>query len=111
MVNYPSLTRVAVLLKPPKPVARWECPPVGSFKFNTDGVARGCLSNLGIGGIVRDEKGVVKVVFSKKAGWGDTNLAEVLVIREAMVIFAASSWVSRGGIIKRVQLKKRCYLG
>ncbi|EOY03534.1 Uncharacterized protein TCM_018647 [Theobroma cacao] len=42
--------------------AKWECPPAGWFKFNTDRNARGCPSYLGIGGILRDDTRAVKAV-------------------------------------------------
>lgn len=47
-------------------------------------------------GILRDDKGAEKAILSKRAGWGDANLAEVLALREALVIFVASAWVSSG---------------
>ncbi|EOY04744.1 Uncharacterized protein TCM_019931 [Theobroma cacao] len=60
---------------------------------------RGCPGHLGIGGVLRDDKGAVKMVFSKKAGWGDANLAEALAVGEAMILFATSSWANSTGII------------
>ncbi|EOY07457.1 Uncharacterized protein TCM_021888 [Theobroma cacao] len=75
-----------------KSMVSWECPLAVWLKFNTDEAAKGCPGHLGIGGVLRANKGVVKVTFSKKAGWGDANLAEILAVREAMILFFASSW-------------------
>ncbi|EOX93164.1 Uncharacterized protein TCM_002010 [Theobroma cacao] len=33
------------------------------------------------------------------ASWGDANLAKILTVREAMVLFTASSWANSVGII------------
>ncbi|EOY17644.1 Uncharacterized protein TCM_042416 [Theobroma cacao] len=44
----------------------------------------------------------VKLIFSKKVSWGAANLAKVMAIREAMIIFAASSWTNLAGIILEI---------
>ncbi|EOY03714.1 Uncharacterized protein TCM_018827 [Theobroma cacao] len=62
------------------------------MKFNVDGVAQGCPGDAGIGGVMHDDKGQIKVLFSKSIGIGDSNLAEVKAIREAFLIFSASRW-------------------
>ncbi|WRX23931.1 Cytochrome P450 - like 10 [Theobroma cacao] len=85
--------------KQTKSKVSWECPPIGWLKFNIDGAVRGCPSHLSIGGVLQDETGAVKLIFSKKVGWGDANLAEVLAVRKAMVLFATSSWVNSNNII------------
>ncbi|EOY04715.1 Uncharacterized protein TCM_019904 [Theobroma cacao] len=73
-----------------------ECPPRRWFKFNTDeaGAAKGCRGQMGIGGVLRDEKRAIKMVFSKCTGWDDSNIAEAMASHEAMMLFAASSWAS-----------------
>ncbi|EOX98716.1 Uncharacterized protein TCM_007413 [Theobroma cacao] len=95
----PSSAFAPISRKQTKSKVSWECPPISWFKFNTDKAARGCPGHLGIGGVLQDETGVVKLTFSKKAGWGDANLAKVLAVREAMVLFVASSWVNSNNII------------
>lgn len=37
--------------------------------------------------------GKVKLQFSKSVGWGDANMAELLVAKEAFFLFIACSWV------------------
>ncbi|XVE94792.1 hypothetical protein REPUB_Repub02eG0039900 [Reevesia pubescens] len=46
----------------------------------------------GIRGVLRDNKGVTKLVFSKNVGVVDSNVAELLAVKEAFLIFVASSW-------------------
>lgn len=64
----------------------------GFMKFNVDGAASGCPGEAGIGGILRNSVGETKMMFSKAIGRGDANLAEVLAIRQAFMMFAASNW-------------------
>ncbi|EOY21075.1 Uncharacterized protein TCM_012391 [Theobroma cacao] len=66
----------------------------GKLKFNVDGAAKGCLGETGIGGVLRDYEGRIKLQFSKSTGWGDSNLAELLAIKEAFLLFAASPWLN-----------------
>ncbi|XP_021290660.1 uncharacterized protein LOC110421389 [Herrania umbratica] len=70
----------------------WEKLQKGSLKFNVHGAARGCPRPAGVRGILRDSSGEVKVIFSKSIGTADSNLAEILEIREAFLIFLALQW-------------------
>ncbi|OMO72253.1 hypothetical protein COLO4_27741 [Corchorus olitorius] len=72
----------------------WILPKAGQLKFNVDGAARGQPGEAGIGGILRDENGNTKLVFSKPIGQADSNMAELLAIKEAFLIFAASNWAN-----------------
>ncbi|XP_017974604.1 PREDICTED: 14.7 kDa ribonuclease H-like protein [Theobroma cacao] len=67
-------------------------PHQGQMKFNVDGAARGCPGPAGIGGILTNHKGDVRVIFSKSIGVADSNLAELLAIKEAFIIFTSSRW-------------------
>ncbi|EOY03770.1 Uncharacterized protein TCM_018948 [Theobroma cacao] len=62
------------------------------MKFNVDGAARGCLRLAGIGGILRDCCGEVKIIFSKALRKTDSNLAKMMVVKEAFLIFFVSRW-------------------
>ncbi|XP_017974508.1 PREDICTED: uncharacterized protein LOC108661583 [Theobroma cacao] len=62
------------------------------MKFNVDGATRGCSGPEGIGGILTNHKREVKVIFSKSIGAADSNLAELLGIMEAIIIFMSSRW-------------------
>ncbi|XVE93272.1 hypothetical protein REPUB_Repub01dG0176500 [Reevesia pubescens] len=42
---------------------------------------------------MRDDSGAVKLVFSNTIGSVDSTVAELLAIKEALVIFVASKWV------------------
>ena len=71
----------------------WKTLPLGSLKFNVDGSARGKPGPAGIGGILKDCMAATKAVFSRAIGVADLNVAELLAVREALRIFAASKWV------------------
>ncbi|EOY13586.1 Uncharacterized protein TCM_032186 [Theobroma cacao] len=62
------------------------------MKFNVDGAARGCPGPAGIGGILRDHRGYVKIIFSKAIGGADSNLAETMAVREALLTYSVSRW-------------------
>ncbi|XVF62072.1 hypothetical protein PTKIN_Ptkin08bG0187700 [Pterospermum kingtungense] len=70
---------------------RWICPQMGCLKFNVDGSAKGKPRLAGIGGVLRDHEGNVKIQFMKSIGLADSNLAELLAIKEAFLIFASSA--------------------
>ncbi|XVF28382.1 hypothetical protein REPUB_Repub15cG0024800 [Reevesia pubescens] len=76
----------------------WELPPPGSLKFNIDRASRGKPGPARIGGVLRENKGTVKMIFSKSIGVADSNLAELLDLREAIVLFATSRWVTSHGL-------------
>ncbi|EOY02251.1 Uncharacterized protein TCM_016783 [Theobroma cacao] len=69
------------------------------MKFNVDGAAQGCPGKAGIGGVMRNNKGQIKVPFSKSIGIGDSNIAEVRAIREAFLIFSASKWAMSHSLV------------
>ncbi|XVE54848.1 hypothetical protein DITRI_Ditri03aG0115400 [Diplodiscus trichospermus] len=71
---------------PVKPVKvrhllNWCNSPQRVLKFNVDGSSRGKPGPTGIGGVMRDHSGCVKIRFSKSIGVVDSNLAELLAIR------------------------------
>ena len=63
------------------------------MKFNVDGSSKGKPGPAGIGGVLRDSLAVVKIVFSKTIGVADSNVAELLAVREAMCIFVSLKWI------------------
>ena len=99
IVRFPNITQSPLKSRAVKNAALWKAPPLGSLKFNVDGSARGKPGPAGIGGVLRDCMAATKVVFSKAIGVADSNVAELLAIREALRIFAASKWVSSHRII------------
>ncbi|XVF83970.1 hypothetical protein PTKIN_Ptkin16aG0537100 [Pterospermum kingtungense] len=72
--------------------ASWMRTEFGCLKFNVDGSSLGKPGPAGIGGLLRDHEGRVKIRFSKAIGMADSNLAEILAIKEAFVLFAESQW-------------------
>lgn len=53
------------------------------MKFNTDGAVSGSSGDARIGGILRDQCGVTRIVFS--------NLTELIAIKEVLLIFTSTS--------------------
>ncbi|XVF62075.1 hypothetical protein PTKIN_Ptkin08bG0188000 [Pterospermum kingtungense] len=53
----------------------------------------------GIGGVLRDHTGRVLIKFSKAIGVTDSSMAEVLAIREIVVMFVTSQWVVNESLI------------
>ena len=70
----------------------WEPPPPEFLKFNVDGSARGKPGVTGIGGVLRDCNAAVKMIFSKSIGVADSNMNELLAVREALKMFTTSRW-------------------
>ena len=64
-----------------------------------DGSSIGKLGPDGIGGVFRDNAAVVKMVFSKPVGVTNSNVAKLLAIKEAILIFIASCWVHSHNLI------------
>ena len=65
----------------------WSPPPNGVLKFNVDGASRGKPGPTGIGGVLRNNKGEVLLMFSKH-GVCDSNEAEVLAVLEGIRLFS-----------------------
>ena len=59
---------------------KWQPPSLGTLKFNVDGAVSTTSGLAGIGGILRDEKGKTRILFSKNIGLADPSLAETLAI-------------------------------
>ncbi|EOY01609.1 Uncharacterized protein TCM_011459 [Theobroma cacao] len=92
IVRFSHLVTILTKREKVKVQVQWKIPPNGWVKFNIDGAAKGCPGPLGIGGVLRNEKGIVKMLFSKTGGWGDANLTKMLAIREALILFMAADW-------------------
>ncbi|XXG59908.1 hypothetical protein AAC387_Pa04g1911 [Persea americana] len=65
----------------------WSPPPIRVLKFNVDGVSKGKSKQASIGGVLRNFKGGVIIMFSKHIGICDSNEAEVLATLEALQLF------------------------
>ncbi|XVF57148.1 hypothetical protein PTKIN_Ptkin06aG0180700 [Pterospermum kingtungense] len=94
VASYPNLIIVPGKTKKSRGGVCWNPPSEGILKFNMDGAARGCPGPTGIRGILWDSSHKVISMFSKLVGIIDSNLAELLAVKEAIGIFSASQWVS-----------------
>ena len=77
----------------------WIPPSRGYMKFNVDGSAKGKPGPVGIGGVLRDNLSIVKMIFPKSVGIEDSNVAELLAVREAMRLFISSCWATSHKLI------------
>ncbi|XVF84598.1 hypothetical protein PTKIN_Ptkin17bG0050200 [Pterospermum kingtungense] len=77
----------------------WDPPPLGYFKFNFDGATFGQPGQVGVGGVLRDHDESIKMCFSNSIGVADSNLAELMAIREALLLFVQSRWISNVPLI------------
>ena len=60
----------------------------GVLKFNVDGASRGKPGLAGIGGVFRNSRGEILLIFSKHVSVCDSNEAEVLAILEDLRLFS-----------------------
>ena len=73
-------------------VRRWSTPLQGVLKINTDGSSKGNPDLAGIGGMDRDSKGDVQLVFSIYKGHHTNNLMEVMAILYALMNACDLGW-------------------
>ncbi|KAK9006331.1 hypothetical protein V6N11_035372 [Hibiscus sabdariffa] len=83
-----SISLVRPLLSP----SLW-CPPeVEALKFNIDDAVSGSFGPACIRGVLRNHKGKMLCYFSKNVGVVDAPTEELLVIKEAGILFKSSKW-------------------
>ncbi|XVE84839.1 hypothetical protein DITRI_Ditri17bG0044900 [Diplodiscus trichospermus] len=92
IVRFPQLVKTPDIVKAARPNQKWSRPQPGFLKFNVDGSALGKLGLAGIGGVLRDSLASWFIVFSKLVGTANSNVAELLAIKEAMIIYSKSVW-------------------
>lgn len=63
---------------------RWERPPRGWIKLNTDGSSLGNLGTAGGGGLVRDDSGQWLAGFSQRIGITSSFMAELWALRDGL---------------------------
>ena len=64
-------------------VEAWVPPVLGALKFNVDGSSRGTLGLAGIGGVLRNSRGMVLCLFSLFVGFQNSITAELMAIGKA----------------------------
>ena len=65
---------------------RWEKPPVGWMKLNTDGSVFGSLGVVGCGGVIRDDCGNWLSGFNRRIGITNSFCAELWGLREGLIM-------------------------
>ncbi|PWA68757.1 hypothetical protein CTI12_AA301610 [Artemisia annua] len=98
-VNLFSITTCGSTMEKNDHNQQWRPPDVGSLKFNVDGAARGKPGPAGIGGLLRNNCGAVVAMFSIPIGVLDSNVAEVMAIKEACRMVNEKLDLSSSGII------------
>ncbi|XVE80900.1 hypothetical protein DITRI_Ditri15bG0018300 [Diplodiscus trichospermus] len=93
VIRFPNIVHVLVVNNHGRSVSCWICPSDGVLKFNVDGSAIRQTGLAGIGGILRDHWSSVKGVFSKSIGVADSNLVEIIAIKEALSLYVSSQWI------------------
>ncbi|KAK8984755.1 hypothetical protein V6N11_020070 [Hibiscus sabdariffa] len=83
-----SVSLVRPLLSP----SLWFPPEAEALKFDIDGAVSGSFGPAGIGGVLRNHEGKMLCYFSKNVGVIDAPTAELLVIKEAGILFKSSKW-------------------
>lgn len=68
----------------------WRPPPQGWLKFNVDGVVYEDVVRGG--GVLRDEDGVVRAIFTGPSEEKDADMAEVGAIKVALDLFSGMGW-------------------
>ena len=65
---------------------KWEKPPAGWKKLNTDGSVLGSMERAGCGGVVRDEHGSRVVGFTRHVGATNSFTADLWGLRDGFVL-------------------------
>ncbi|EOY11314.1 PLAT/LH2 domain-containing lipoxygenase family protein, putative [Theobroma cacao] len=88
-----EVNRLHTRIRGGRQTVEWEPLNRGFLKFNVDGAAKGNPCQAAIRGVLREEEGVVKILFSIPIGISKANTAEVMAIKEAFKLFGVSKWV------------------
>ncbi|XVE56796.1 hypothetical protein DITRI_Ditri04bG0039600 [Diplodiscus trichospermus] len=72
-------------------ISSWTILAAGEVKFNVDGASLGKPGQAGIGGVLRDHQGNVIIRFSRSVGVADSNLLELMAVKEAFILFLSCS--------------------
>ncbi|XVE86926.1 hypothetical protein DITRI_Ditri18aG0074600 [Diplodiscus trichospermus] len=72
---------------------------MGWLKFNVDGAMQGQPGLEGIGGVLRNHESRVLMVFSKSIGLVNSNMVEILAVKEALSLFLSLQWSQSSSLI------------
>ena len=65
---------------------RWEKPPAGWKKLNTDGSSMSCMERAGCGGTIKDEHGSWVAGFTRHIGLTNSFVAELWELRDGLIL-------------------------
>lgn len=60
--------------------------------MNVDAAVNGCLGEAAIGGVLRDDKTTILLLFSPSMGVTDANSAELMALSKCFQIVTTSRW-------------------
>ncbi|KAE8708779.1 cellulose synthase-like protein G2-like [Hibiscus syriacus] len=95
------------LFRDPFRFVSWSPPPPCFVKVNVDGAMERMWLKGGIGGLLRDEKGVVLGSFLERVGSGPPILAELMTIKRRLMLFLESGMSAN----RRLILESCCGCG
>ncbi|XVF64439.1 hypothetical protein PTKIN_Ptkin09bG0169800 [Pterospermum kingtungense] len=90
IVSDPSLINVFSKVQSKIGDIRWLPQIEGVLKFIVDDAARGQPGLASIGGVLRDCNSRVLIVSSKSIGVAESNLADLMAVKEALVLLSSS---------------------
>ncbi|KAK2654773.1 hypothetical protein Ddye_014629 [Dipteronia dyeriana] len=71
-------------------ISTWNPPSINALKFNMDGSMRGNPGNVGFGGVLRNNLGIILGLFLFYVRIGDSRLAEILAIHKVATLCSQS---------------------
>ncbi|XVE86117.1 hypothetical protein DITRI_Ditri18aG0010600 [Diplodiscus trichospermus] len=100
-IRSPGVISLLVKTVPHRFGISWIKPPEGSVKFNVDSSSLGKPGPAGIGEILKDHLGNELIRFSKSIELADSNEAELLATREALLLFENFQFLINLSFIKK----------
>ncbi|KAE8726307.1 hypothetical protein F3Y22_tig00007099pilonHSYRG00013 [Hibiscus syriacus] len=79
------------------PQVDWAPPSARNLKFSMDGAFKNSVA--GCGGVLRDDRGFIKAIFSGPVEAGSPEMAELAVIRMELELFVETGWHSHWSLI------------
>ncbi|OMP08988.1 hypothetical protein COLO4_05921 [Corchorus olitorius] len=77
----------------------WYPPPTNCLKFNVDGSAKASTGHAGCSGVLRDENGDMRAIFTAPLGTLNSNGAELMAIKMALEVFIKAGWKGKYSFI------------
>lgn len=87
------------MVPPLNSVSVWSAPPIGWFKWNVDASVSPSLYMSAVGGVLRDNHGHFKIIFSSPVPLIEINSAEIIAIFRATKISMRLDYLRTSQII------------